>query len=112
MEFADFESTTAVRVISALENKLLAGSNKADQTVCKHVAELVYRATNQSNIGQMLNQIAVYAKRSGEDDDEAIKDVCVNMVLLAVEHTTLDERKADTFIAATMLGHRFNETRL
>lgn len=106
-EFADLEGTAVLSGISGLEGKLLTGLKEADQTVRKQAVELVFRATNQSNIDQMLNEIAAYVKQSEKDDDEAIKDACEKMFLLADDHAISDERKADTFITATILGHRF-----
>lgn len=106
-EFADLEGTAVLSGISGLEDKLLAGLKEADQTVRKQAVELVFRATNPNNIDQMLNELAAYVQRSEKDDDEAIKDACEKMFLLADDYATSDERKADTFITATVLGHRF-----
>lgn len=68
-KLADLKGTTAILGVSELEDKLLASYNKADQTVRKQAAELVFRATNQSSIDQILNKIAVYAKRSNKNDE-------------------------------------------
>lgn len=106
-EFADLEGADALAGISGLEEKLLTGLKEADQTVRKQAVELVYRATNRTNIDQMLNELGAYVRRSERDDAEAIKEACEKMFLLADEYAPSDERKVETFITAASLGHRY-----
>lgn len=106
-ELADAEGTDVFSGISGLEQKLLAGLKEADPTVRVQAVELIFRATNTDNVEQMLNELAEYVRRSNKDDQEAIKDACEKMFLLADELIGKDERKVDLFVTTLILGHRY-----